>query len=395
MNLITLLFSLFAFSLPISKNIANGIMIISLFSSIWMFIKYKENDNFCMIFEQPVIKCVILFLGSILVTIPFSSNVLISLREYYYNIGDIAPLFVLILLKIIKDRYTVNVFSIIHAFFIGVLVACLYAIYQASITQQLGVSGFFGNRIYFGFMLEVAIPLVLSLSIITNSVKKRSIYGMLFVLYTTTALLTQARGSWLGIFIGISTVIYIYRKKVTRKVGMLALISILIFGTITTPFYLERAKTIINTDHRTNLQRIQIWQSALYMIRDYPAVGIGIGQFEKKYPEYIDPVESLIRKTPHAHNSYLMIFAEAGVIGFLAFIYLLLSLSKMLAHILRRVDHTGIASGFVGIFCAVLITSFVDNAFFSAYIGKFFWLLLGILLYSTDEGTGNCGQVKF
>lgn len=389
MNIATVLFSLFAFALPISKDIANGILMLSVISTIWIFVKHKQGKSFSIILQQPFVKPVILFLGCILFTIPFSGSVLFSLREYYRYLGDIAPFMSLLLLKMVTDRYTVCTTSILHAFFAGLSVACLYAIYQTVITHQLGTSGFYENRIFFGYILEVAIPMVLSMSIVVHSTKKSSVYGILVILYTATVLLTQARGPWLGIVAGIVAVIYINRKKFSKRNIIRFLSVTLIFCAITTPLFWDRAMTILSGNHTTNVQRIHIWQYTLHMIQDHSIVGIGLGQYEKIYASYVDPMEKLIRATTHAHNSYLMIFAEAGVIGFSAFIYLLLSFKKLLGYILRRGDHTGMASGFVGIFCAVLITSFVDNAFFSPYVSKMFWLLLGVLLYSMNKETDS------
>ncbi|MDQ7026033.1 MAG: O-antigen ligase family protein, partial [Anaerolineae bacterium] len=54
------------------------------------------------------------------------------------------------------------------------------------------------------------------------------------------------------------------------------------------------------------------------MARDYPWLGVGLGNYEIAYEEYrlINWDEAL----GHAHNYYLNILAEAGMIGFFAYL---------------------------------------------------------------------------
>lgn len=60
--------------------------------------------------------------------------------------------------------------------------------------------------------------------------------------------------------------------------------------------------------------RLSLWKTALRMISDQPFTGIGAGTFRGAFMKYqVDGFYSI-----HAHNSYLEVFAETGVPGFLA-----------------------------------------------------------------------------
>lgn len=81
----------------------------------------------------------------------------------------------------------------------------------------------------------------------------------------------------------------------------------------------ERAASAF--DLRENLGRSHIWQANLDMIKERPLLGWGYGNYKKfrdpyyqRYPE--------ADTTAHAHNNFLQIGVEGGLLGLGAFVYL-------------------------------------------------------------------------
>lgn len=68
------------------------------------------------------------------------------------------------------------------------------------------------------------------------------------------------------------------------------------------------------------LERVAHWQSALKMWTDHPWLGVGIGNFEAVYSRYALPLWPLA--LGHAHNYYLNIAAEAGLLGLMTYLLL-------------------------------------------------------------------------
>jgi putative inorganic carbon (HCO3(-)) transporter len=68
-------------------------------------------------------------------------------------------------------------------------------------------------------------------------------------------------------------------------------------------------------------ERIAHWQAAVGMLTDHPISGVGIGNYAVAYPQYAvgrwqDPLG-------HAHNFYLNIAAECGLLGLTVFLFLI------------------------------------------------------------------------
>jgi putative inorganic carbon (HCO3(-)) transporter len=76
----------------------------------------------------------------------------------------------------------------------------------------------------------------------------------------------------------------------------------------------------ITDQNYASVERLAHWQSALDMWADRPWVGVGFGNYEAAYPQYALPKWSLA--LGHAHNYYLNIAAEAGLIGLLSYLAL-------------------------------------------------------------------------
>jgi O-antigen ligase len=68
------------------------------------------------------------------------------------------------------------------------------------------------------------------------------------------------------------------------------------------------------------LERMAHWQSALAMWTERPWLGVGIGNYEAVYARYALPLWGV--PLGHAHNYYLNVAAEAGMLGLFAYLFL-------------------------------------------------------------------------
>jgi putative inorganic carbon (HCO3(-)) transporter len=127
---------------------------------------------------------------------------------------------------------------------------------------------------------------------------------------------------------------------------------------------LDVSNAAVTDENFATIERLAHWQAALGMWGDYPWLGVGIGNYTAAYPQYAlprwdDPLG-------HAHNYYLNIAAETGLVGLVAY---LLFLAAAFWQAWRASLHTshplarGVAIGVLGLLTALSIHSLSDNLY--------------------------------
>jgi putative inorganic carbon (HCO3(-)) transporter len=111
------------------------------------------------------------------------------------------------------------------------------------------------------------------------------------------------------------------------------------------------------------VERLAHWEAALRMISDHPLLGVGIGNYVPVYPAYAVPGW----KDPlgHAHNYYLNVAAEAGLLGLGAYV-LFLGASFHQAWLATRRSmgfDQAVALGVLGVLAAFSVHSLFDNLY--------------------------------
>jgi putative inorganic carbon (HCO3(-)) transporter len=111
------------------------------------------------------------------------------------------------------------------------------------------------------------------------------------------------------------------------------------------------------------LERVAHWQAALGMWTDHPWLGVGIGNYEAAYPDYALPQWPL--PLGHAHNYYLNIGAEAGILGLVAYLILWGAALFGAWRATRRSSGWawGVALGVLGVLVHLSTHNFFDNLF--------------------------------
>jgi putative inorganic carbon (hco3(-)) transporter len=149
-------------------------------------------------------------------------------------------------------------------------------------------------------------------------------------LLTTGIGLSQSRGAWLGAAVAGVCLLLAWSRSSRRLLLPCALGGALVLGLALTGLLpasiLDRlAQTVeyfgvfdVRTVEVTSanwaiVERMAHWQAGWYMFVDHPWLGVGAGNYPALYPQYF--VASWREALGHAHNYYLNILAELGVVG--------------------------------------------------------------------------------
>lgn len=167
-------------------------------------------------------------------------------------------------------------------------------------------------------------------------------------------------------------------------VGMAVIVGMVMLLTIA--HGADGALARFNVFGETTSVRLNTWRSALAMMRDHPFVGIGLDQFLLHYPDYI--AESLKQTneqyTSHPHNIILDLWLNTGVIGLVAFGWLLIRFFRGIMQGERsqgaRSTHAAYPRwwhrGAGAAMSAALVHGLVDQFYFVPDLAFAFWLLV-------------------
>ena len=195
-------------------------------------------------------------------------------------------------------------------------------------------------------------------------------------------ILTYSRGCWIGIALAMGIMIVFLRRKLT---------SLLVFAVLLAPLFIpetimQRLLSIGNVADTSTSYRVYIWQGTMRMLEDFWYSGVGIGEsaFGMVYPSYsLNAVSA-----PHAHNLYLHILSETGIIGILAVATLLIIFYKYVSSAAIKNKDNKITAVSLG--CAMigyLAQGMFDNVWYNYRIYFFFFVVLALGAALRDVST--------
>jgi O-antigen ligase len=263
----------------------------------------------------------------------------------------------------------------------------IYGIYEIEYAKPFGS---FVNRHNFAAFMEMAIAVPLGLlfaGVIPRD--KRLIYLTAIGLMGIALILSGSRGGLVSLLAMVVFILILTSKtrgsgQMALKIGLTVLLVAVIIGgaiLIGGESSLTRlAETAASEDITTN--RTHIWNVTLQVVKNNLPFGAGIGAFAAAYTPY-DTMNG-IERVEQAHNDYLQILADAGIVGLILagfFIYQLFRTGLQnikTDNLFRR----GIAIGaFAGCF-AILIHSLFDFVLHTTAVTVLFLTLVSLLVVS-------------
>lgn len=266
-----------------------------------------------------------------------------------------------------------------------------------------------------GFM---NLTLLLAAGALLGRLRSFTLHPSSFILVSVVALTgmglvaSWSRGAWLGAVAGTAVLIFFLPQKRWHGVGLTLAIGLAALAVLGAGIYfnrlpagiIERVSSSFNEDLRMDdvrgidithenyavLERLAHWQAAFGMARDHVWLGVGFGNYEAAYPAYrlINWDDAL----GHAHNYYLNLLAEVGVLGFLAYCLFWTAVFWQNILLWQRLDwpERGIALGLLAVWTALAVHHLVDKLYVNnMYIH--FGVLLGLqqLLWNYDLGANS------
>lgn len=242
-------------------------------------------------------------------------------------------------------------------------------------------SGTFSHPAWLGLFLSLTVPMTLFV-VWTASSRLIAVGGFLsLVIQALGVFSTYSRMAYIGVAVGI--LLFAMR----RRFGPGMIVAMILAGMAMFPLLPEamRLRVYSIVDYQassSSLTRIGQQMAGLLMFEHNPLLGVGPGNFEPQVMRYANHIPEIYNVQPiGAHNMYVEIAAETGMVGLAAAIWLL-AVSWRDARRLRR---EAAASGdphramlFESLGIALIV--FIVSAFFvHAQYRKEWWLLVAMI----------------
>ena len=288
---------------------------------------------------------------------------------------------------------------------IGGLEAAL-GLYQASTGFNEHATGTYANRDHYAGLLEMILPFAAAYSLAlfqreTRQFTSRFVQlvaacGVLVIAITLLAAIIQSvcrmafLASLAGLFVGGTLALSSkrlgddskrplrWRRKLLPLAG-LGLAVFFAFLLLPHDALMGRLTELASTDKVSADARGQIWRDTTGLIKAFPVFGCGLGGFQSCFLRFktVAPMNTV----DYAHNDYLQVLAEMGVIGFVSG---LLFVGRLLQQTLRgvlgahSVDERYLAIGCLASMTAMLLHSLVDFNMYVPANGMVFAWVAGI-----------------
>jgi len=192
---------------------------------------------------------------------------------------------------------------------------------------------------------------------------------------------TKTRNAWIACFLGF----FIYGFLKDKK--LLVILLLLIPMTLLVPTVKDRVLTVISDKQEANYNglnsmewRLHVWQSALPMIKQRPLQGYGLASFIPMSEKFLDVGSNI-----QAHNAYLEVLFETGILGLLSFVLLFLAPLIIFYQNMRKSviqNQAKIWAILVGYLIGYMVICSADNLCFYLVFNWYVWFFVGLMMAS-------------
>ncbi len=181
-----------------------------------------------------------------------------------------------------------------------------------------------------GWTLQVA--LLLAADIVFHGRRRRLAWTVpAFLLIAVALLLSYTRNAWVGLAAGLVLIAAVWRPKALYAYPVIA---VLLLVLLPRPV-VDRFVSIFDLSQPSNYDRLCMVVSGTQMVRDRPALGVGLGMVKRRYPLY--RAEDAPRwRVPHLHSNPVQIAAERGLLGLAAYLAIVATAVVRAWRMLRR-----------------------------------------------------------
>lgn len=214
----------------------------------------------------------------------------------------------------------------------------------------LRVYGTFNQPNPYAGYINMSLPITLSLTLLGRNWATRILAGIAAISLGAAEYLTKSNGGEIAISVAILFIFVVGFPQLRKlaavgAVGVLLLVATLLAGVIpqrlTLPILRKLGLVAISftspsAQDFSTAERLAHWIAGINMFMDHPLTGVGIGNYGAAYGPY--HVTIFVNSLDHAHNYYINISAETGIIGLTTFALLLVAMFVAGGHAYKTIS---------------------------------------------------------
>lgn len=385
-KVIVINFCIFLFVAPYSKHLVKVYFSLGIVGWLLLnILNYKNKFYRGIIPPNPLNKPILLFLIASVFSVIFSSDPYHSQSIFFERYLPYVMLFWMatgLTQNINRDKNTLkNLHILVLSFLLSGIFLGIGAVRDYFLFSPYRLFTVFGKEISF-HMLGLYLTYFIPMSFVLLSFSKRWYRWLGFislVLLVPSWVWHASRAVWISAILGlliISTTSWLKNKN-RKSPLLLFLILIFVFFIFTSKFYPTRLKKMFEYS-----DRLAIMEVAVKMFENFPLFGAGLGMYEKSFSKYWQPPPGYEKFSYlHAHNTYLEVLSEMGIVGFLAFLGIFVAFLKKAFKAIKNIssDREIILLGLTGNLIATLILALFGSIILVGVQGPaLFWFLFGM-----------------
>jgi len=378
--------------LPFSVAIAPGVSntVIGVMIGAFFLEKIIKKEKLCTLSLQVIIFGVFIVIGALsfinTVSVKESINGMVKIFKFFFIF--------LVCSESIKDREHFKKIAISVACAISLIgIDALWQLFSGKdfirgnvIQEAIGLaraSASFPGSNAMGVYLTGLTPLIAGLALFSTRLKSRVFFTLAALMGSIGVYLSLSRGAGLGLFISVLFLTLLRKNKIIIW-GLILLLVIF-------PFVMPKNIKVWAKSVNYNLvdlficeTRLSLYKNTVHMISQHPFVGVGVNTFSKNYGKYkVAAVEAVTKTqdTMYAHNSFLQMGGEMGLLGLGTFLIFLFFVLKSIWLAFKREKDHFLKALSISVFAAImayLINGLTETSLYYARLVMIFYFLIGV-----------------
>jgi len=330
----------------------------------------------------------VVFFVCVCMAVPLSAYPELSERFLRYHIGGA----LCVLLTISAVRNVSDLKRLAAGASAAMTVSSLYAVYQriegvdiknAYVDKNVNpdmpgrVDSFFDNPNSYAVLLILLIPLAVALFLEAKHWVTRVLSAGAVGLGVAALAMTYSRAAWVGFACAAVVFVFLWRPKL---IPLFAIACVLCIPFLPDSIW-NRILSIFNFSDSSTSSRLPLYAAAIRVIQKSPLTGAGLGTAAPQRYIAQHALYAGGHAYVHAHNLFLEVWVETGLIGFAAFLG---SVGESIKRAARQVRHCTdsaartITAAAAASLCGYLVTGLADYPWSYPRVMIVFWFVFAV-----------------